>query len=82
MFSEALPHLPLYFSPEVLVVKKRFDGHHAAPGKRRAELQQLEHAALGQNLRKQPFQWFQAFQLFKTLRTTNRFHEPNETRRF
>jgi hypothetical protein len=26
MFSEALPHLPLYYSPEILVVKRGLTG--------------------------------------------------------
>src|SRR6266508_5004327 len=31
--------------------EKRLDGNHTAPGKRRAKLEQLEHAHLGQGIR-------------------------------
>ena len=69
MFSTALPHLPLSYSPEVLVVK-RSDRHYAAAREWWAELEQLEHVSVGQSLREQTFQRFQSFQPFKTSKTS------------
>ena len=45
MFTEALPHLPLFFLAGSAGREKRADRHHAASGERRAEFELVEYAS-------------------------------------
>ena len=65
MFSEALPHLPLYYAPEVLVAKKGLDGNYAADRKAAGKTPVAGTCISGTRPKnKSAFKWFKPFKTF------------------